>query len=86
VRIGAQRSRALLVATIVIALLLPSIGAAVRSLPWLVVITLVTIPLAIMPLRVIRSAEGRALVPALIGITRLQLLFGVVLAGALLAS
>jgi 1,4-dihydroxy-2-naphthoate octaprenyltransferase len=86
VRIGAQRSRALLVATIVIALLLPSIGAVVRSLPWLVVITLVTIPLAIMPLRVIRSAEGRALVPALIGITRLQLLFGVVLAGALLAS
>jgi 1,4-dihydroxy-2-naphthoate polyprenyltransferase len=86
VRIGAQRSRALLVATIVIALLLPSIGAAVRSLPWLVVITLLTTPLAIMPLRVIRSAEGRALVPALIGITRLQLLFGVVLAGALLAS
>jgi len=86
VRIGAQRSRALLVATIVVALLLPSIGAAVRSLPWLVAITLVTIPLAIMPLRVIRGAEGRALIPALIGITRLQLVFGVVLAGALLAS
>ncbi len=86
VRIGAARSRTLLVAVIVIALLLPSIGAVVRSLPWLVVITLITIPLAIAPLRVIRRAEGRALVPALIGITRLQLVFGIVLAGALLAS
>jgi len=86
VRLGAARSRTLLVAVVVIALLLPSIGAVVRSLPWLVVITLVTIPLAIGPLRVIRSAEGRALVPALIGITRLQLVFGIVLAGALLAS
>ena len=38
------------------------------------------------PMRVVRTAEGRALVPALIGITRLQLVFGVVLAGALLAS
>jgi 1,4-dihydroxy-2-naphthoate octaprenyltransferase len=86
VRIGAARSRTLLVAVIVVALLLPSVGAVVRSLPWLVMITLVTIPLAIAPLLVIRSAEGRALVPALIGITRLQLLFGIVLAGALLAS
>ena len=86
VRIGAQRSRALLIAVVVIALVLPSIGAVVRSLPWLVLITLITVPLAIGPLRVIRRAEGRALVPALIGITRLQLLFGVVLAGALLAS
>jgi 1,4-dihydroxy-2-naphthoate octaprenyltransferase len=86
VRLGAQRSRSLLVAVVVIALLLPTVGALVRSLPWVVVLTLVTIPLAAVPLRVIRSAEGRGLVPALIGITRLQLVFGVVLAGALLAS
>ena len=86
VRLGAQRSRALLVATVGIALLLPTIGAAVGSLPWLVAITLLTIPLAVAPLRVVRTAEGRSLVPALIGITRLQLVFGVVLAGALLAS
>ncbi len=86
VRLGAQRSRNLLVAIVVIALLLPTVGALVRSLPWLVVLTLVTIPLAAVPVRVIRSAEGRGLVPALIGITRLQLVFGVVLAGALLAS
>jgi 1,4-dihydroxy-2-naphthoate octaprenyltransferase len=86
VRLGARRSRNLLVAVVVIALLLPTVGALVRSLPWLVVLTLVTIPLAAVPLRVIRTAEGRGLVPALIGITRLQLVFGVVLAGALLAS
>jgi 1,4-dihydroxy-2-naphthoate octaprenyltransferase len=86
VRIGAQRSRVLLVATVVIALLLPSVGAVVRSLPWLVLLSLVAVPLAIGPLRVVRTAEERALVPALIGITRLQLVFGVVLAGALLAS
>ena len=86
VRLGAQRSRTLLVAIVVIALILPTVGALVRSLPWLVAVTLVTIPLAIGPLRVIRTAEGRGLVPALIGITRLQLVFGVVLAGALLAS
>jgi 1,4-dihydroxy-2-naphthoate octaprenyltransferase len=86
VRLGAQTSRTLLVAVVVIALILPTVGALVRSLPWLVALTLATIPLAIGPLRVIRNAKGRALVPALIGITRLQLLFGLVLAGALLAS
>jgi 1,4-dihydroxy-2-naphthoate octaprenyltransferase len=86
VRLGARTSRTLLVAVVVIALILPTVGALVRSLPWPVALTLATIPLAIGPLRVIRNAEGRALVPALIGITRLQLMFGVVLAGALLAS
>jgi 1,4-dihydroxy-2-naphthoate octaprenyltransferase len=86
VRLGAPRSRALLVAVVVVAVLLPTVGALTRALPWLVVLTLLTIPLAYAPLRVARTAEGRALVPALIGITRLQLVFGVVLAGALLAS
>jgi 1,4-dihydroxy-2-naphthoate octaprenyltransferase len=86
VRLGAQRSRVLLIATVGIALLLPTAGAIAGALPWLVALTLVCIPVAVQPLRVVLTAEGRALVPALIGITRLQLLFGVVLAGALLAS
>jgi 1,4-dihydroxy-2-naphthoate octaprenyltransferase len=86
VRIGAERSRVLLMATVVIAVVLPSVGALVGSLPWSVLLSLATLPLAIAPLRTVRTAEGRALVPALIGITRLQLVFGVVLAGALLAS
>jgi 1,4-dihydroxy-2-naphthoate octaprenyltransferase len=86
VRLGAQRSRVLLVVTVAVAVAMPSIGALVRSLPWLTLLTLITIPLAIAPLRVVRAAEGRALVPALIGLTRLELVFGVVLAGTLLAS
>jgi 1,4-dihydroxy-2-naphthoate octaprenyltransferase len=86
VRLGAERSRSLLIATVLTALVLPSVGALVRALPWTVALTLVIIPLAVTPLRVIRTAEGRALVPALIGVTRVQLVFGVVLAGALLAS
>jgi 1,4-dihydroxy-2-naphthoate polyprenyltransferase len=86
VRIGARSSRALLVVIVVIALVLPTVGAAVHALPWTVALTLLTLPLAVAPLRVVRAAEGRALVPALIGITRLQLVFGLVLAGALLAS
>ena len=86
VRLGAQRSRTLLIAVVVLALLLPTTGALGGALPWLVALTLVTIPLAVPPLQVVRTAQGRALVPALIGITRLQLVFGVLLAGALLAS
>jgi 1,4-dihydroxy-2-naphthoate octaprenyltransferase len=86
VRLGAARSRSLLVATVLTALVLPAVGALVRALPWTVALTLVVVPLAVGPLLVIRTAEGRALVPALIGITRLQLVFGVVLAGAMLAS
>jgi 1,4-dihydroxy-2-naphthoate polyprenyltransferase len=86
VRLGAQRSGTLLIAVVVLALLLPTIGALGGALPWLVALTLVTIPLAVPPLQVVRAAQGRALVPALIGITRLQLVFGVLLAGALLAS
>jgi 1,4-dihydroxy-2-naphthoate polyprenyltransferase len=86
VRLGAARSRGLLIATVVVALLTPSLGALLRDLPALTALTLITLPLAIPPLRTVRAAEGRALVPALIGLTRLELVFGVVLAGALLAS
>ena len=86
VRLGASRSRRLLIATVVIALTLPALGALFRDLPPLTALTLVTAALAIAPLRTVAVAEGRALVPALIGITRLELVFGVVLAAALLAS
>jgi 1,4-dihydroxy-2-naphthoate octaprenyltransferase len=86
VRLGAPRSRGLLIATVVVALLTPSFGALLGDLPALSALTLITLPLAIPPLRTVWVAEGRALVPALIGLTRLELVFGVVLAGALLAS
>jgi 1,4-dihydroxy-2-naphthoate polyprenyltransferase len=86
VRLGAARSRRLLIATVVIALVLPALGALFRDLPPLTALTLVTGALAISPLRIVSVAEGRALVPALIGLTRLELVFGIVLAVALLAS
>ena len=86
VRLGAQRSRVLLIATVVIALALPSLGALFHGLPALAALTLVTVPLAVVPLRTAWSATGRALIPTLVGLTRLELVFGVVLAGALLAS
>jgi 1,4-dihydroxy-2-naphthoate octaprenyltransferase len=86
VRLGAARSRRLLIATVLIALLVPALGALFRDLPSLTALTLITGALAISPLRTVAVAQGRALVPALIGLTRLELVFGIVLAAALLAS
>jgi 1,4-dihydroxy-2-naphthoate polyprenyltransferase len=86
VRLGAAWSRELLIATVLIALVVPALGALFRGLPPLTALTLITVALAISPLRTVRVADGRALVPALIGLTRLDLVFGVVLAAALLAS
>jgi 1,4-dihydroxy-2-naphthoate octaprenyltransferase len=86
VRLGADRSRVLLVATVMVALVLPALGALVTALPPLAALSLITMPLAVPPLRTVRVATGRALVPALIGLTRLELAFGIVLCAALLAS
>jgi 1,4-dihydroxy-2-naphthoate octaprenyltransferase len=86
VRLGAARSRDLLVATVAIALILPALGALLRDVPPLTALSVLTGVLAFSPLRTIRTAEGRALVPALIGLTRLELVFGIVLMAALLAS
>ena len=86
VRLGAGRSRTLLIATVAIALVLPPLGALFGGLPAWAALTLVTVPLAIPPLRTALSATGRALIPTLVGLTRLELVFGLVLAGALLAS
>jgi 1,4-dihydroxy-2-naphthoate polyprenyltransferase len=86
VRLGADRSRDLLVATVAIGLVLPALGALLRGLPPLTALSALTGVLAVSPLRTIRAAEGRALVPALVGLTRLELVFGIVLAAASLAS
>lgn len=86
VRLGAARSRDLLVAMVAIALVLPALGALLRELPPLTALSALTAMLAVAPLRTVRKAEGRALVPVLIGLTRLELVFGIVLAAALLAS
>jgi 1,4-dihydroxy-2-naphthoate polyprenyltransferase len=86
VRLGAARSRKLLVATVMLALVLPALGALFRDLPPLTALSLLTAGLAVSPLRTVTVANGRALVPALIGLTRLELVFGIVLATALLVS
>jgi 1,4-dihydroxy-2-naphthoate octaprenyltransferase len=86
VRIGARATKALLPACVVAAVALPSIGAAFGALPRLAFVSLVAVPFAWPPLRTALTAQGRGLIPALIGITRLQLVFGVLLAAALLAA
>jgi 1,4-dihydroxy-2-naphthoate octaprenyltransferase len=86
VRIGARATKAVLVACVVAAIALPSIGAAIGVLPRLASLSLAAAPFAWPPLRTALTAQGRGLIPALIGITRLQLVFGVVLAAALLAA
>jgi len=86
VRIGAARSRQLLAATAAAAFLVPIIAAAVGAMPRLAAIVAVTAPLAIRPVRIAATSTGRALVPALIALSRLELAFGAVLCAALLAS
>jgi 1,4-dihydroxy-2-naphthoate polyprenyltransferase len=86
VRIGARATKALLVGCVVVAIALPSIGATVGAVPRLALLSLAAAPFAWPPLRTAVTAQGRGLIPALIGITRLQLVFGVLLAAALLAA
>ena len=86
VRLGEQRSRVLLVATVVTALLLPVLGAAVGALPRLAIASLAASPLAIRPLRIAMTARGRRLVGSLAGLARLDLVFAALLTALLLAS
>ena len=86
VRLGEQRSRVLLVATVVTALLLPAAGAAAGALPRLAIASLAASPLAIRPLRIATTARGRRLVTTLGGLARLDLVFAALLTSLLLAS
>jgi len=86
VRLGERRSRGLLVATVVTALVLPAVGAAAGALPRLAIASLLASPLAVRPLRIAMTAHGRRLVATLAGLTRLDLVFGALLAALLLAS
>jgi len=86
VRIGAPRTKLLLSGSVVAAIALPAAGVAFGAVPRLVLGSLAAAPFAWPPLRTAWTAQGRGLVPALIGITRLQLVFGVLLAATLLAA
>jgi 1,4-dihydroxy-2-naphthoate polyprenyltransferase len=86
VRIGARSTKLVLLTCVVVAIALPAAGVAFGTLPRLALISLAAAPFAWPPLRAALTAQGRGLVPALIGITRVQLVFGALLAAALLAG
>jgi 1,4-dihydroxy-2-naphthoate octaprenyltransferase len=79
-RIGDARTRTLYVVLLAVAFAsVAAAASAVRSL--LPVLAALAAPLAAGPLRVVRGrAQGRGLIPALVGTARLQLVFGVLLA------
>lgn len=86
VRLGESRSRVLLIATVIAALLLPSVTAALGVLPRLALLSLLVAPLALAPLRAVRTATGRDLIAALLGLSRLYAVFGALLTALLLIA
>jgi 1,4-dihydroxy-2-naphthoate octaprenyltransferase len=93
VRLGQRRARALYRALIVAAFATIVVGVATGivdagyGLSQWALLALAAWPLAIGPVEVVGSAEGRALVPVLVGTAQLQLVFGALLAlGLWLAS
>jgi 1,4-dihydroxy-2-naphthoate polyprenyltransferase len=86
VRLGEPGARRLLVITVVVAVLLPAVGAAFGALPRLAIISLGATPLAVRPLRVAMTASGRRLVAVIGGLARLDIVFAAVLTALLLLS
>jgi 1,4-dihydroxy-2-naphthoate octaprenyltransferase len=86
VRLGQRRSRALYRALVVAAFATIVLGVATGiveagyGLSQWALLALAAWPLAIGPVEAVGSAEGRALVPVLVGTTQLQLVFGALLA------
>ena len=86
VRLGDNATRVLYVALVIGAFAIGAFGTAAFAGPA-PLFTLVVVPLAVPPCRrVLEGAKGPALIAVLQATARLQLLFGVVLAGALWAS
>jgi 1,4-dihydroxy-2-naphthoate octaprenyltransferase len=87
VRIGEARTRELFVALVVIGLLLAVVGVPVAAHSGWPAVALVAAPLAWEPVNVVRNGGvGRALIPALGGIGRLELAVAVLLAFGLLLA
>jgi 1,4-dihydroxy-2-naphthoate octaprenyltransferase len=86
VRIGHRRARALYRALVVAAFATIVLGVATGiadtryGLSQWALLALAAWPLAIGPVEAVGSAEGRALVPVLVGTAQLQLVFGALLA------
>lgn len=86
VRLGQRRARALYRALVVAAFATIVLGVATGivdagyGLSQWALLALAAWPLAICPVEAVGSAEGRELVPVLVGTTQLQLVFGALLA------
>ncbi len=86
VRLGHRRARALYRALVVAAFATIVLGVATGiadaryGLSQWALLALAAWPLAIRPMEAVGSAEGRALVPVLVGTAQLQLVFGALLA------
>jgi 1,4-dihydroxy-2-naphthoate octaprenyltransferase len=86
VRLGHRRARALYRALVVAAFATIVLGVATGladaryGLSQWALLALAAWPLAIRPVEAVGSAEGRALVPVLVGTAQLQLVFGALLA------
>lgn len=86
VRLGDARTRKLFAALVVLALLVAVIGVPLADRSGWPLLALLALPLAREPLRAVRSGGvGRALIPALGGLGRLELATAVLLAAGLLA-
>ena len=86
VRLGDHATRVLLITTVAVGLLLPAVAAAAGILPRIALVSLVATPLAVPPLRVVRTAHGRGLIAALVGLTKLYLAYGALLTALLLIA
>jgi 1,4-dihydroxy-2-naphthoate octaprenyltransferase len=86
VRLGDRRTRALFRLSVGAAFGAAIIGVLVdladegSGLPPWSLLSLAAVPFAVPPLRAVRDAAGRTLVPVLVGTARLQLAFGALLA------
>lgn len=83
VRIGRPRARMVFVAMMAGAFVLAA-GIAAGFRTWGPLVTLVAAPLAPAPIQIVRTrTDGPGLIAALVGTARLQLVFGVLLAGGI---
>src|SRR3954470_7730614 len=87
VRIGEARTRFLFIALVAAALLLALIGVPVAAHSAWPLLVLLAVPLAWEPINTVREGSvGRALIPALGGVGRLELAVAVLLAAGLLLA
>jgi 1,4-dihydroxy-2-naphthoate octaprenyltransferase len=87
VRIGEARTRMLFIALIAVGLLLALVGVPVAAHSGWPLLAVLALPLAWEPVNAVRTGSvGRALVPALGGVGRLELAVAVLLAAGLLLA